>query len=89
MISWKELALEYRKEIEALLGCIDDACIELEKKVPNSYTKGLNILEKGIDLSTENVRLLSCSEPVDEFQTKIEKANVKREEEKDDDWLFN
>jgi hypothetical protein len=90
MILWKELAMEYRKEIESLLNCIEEAYCEFEKKVPNSYSIGLNILEKGIDLSTENVRLLSCSEPMDLFEEKTDIKKFKIDSKvEDDDWLFN
>jgi len=90
MISWKELAIEYRKEIESLLDYIEDACIEFEKKVPNSYAQGLKILEECLDLSTENVRILSCSEPMDLFEEKIDIQKFKIESKiEDDDWLFN
>jgi hypothetical protein len=89
MILWKELAMEYRKEIESLLNCIEEAYCEFEKKVPNSYAQGLKILEECLDLSTENVRLLSCSEPMDIFETNTERLNLKKKEVEDDDWLFN
>jgi len=87
MISWKELAIEYRKEIESLFDCIEGAYCEFEKKSPNSYAKGLNILEESLALSEENVRILSCFETIDVVEQKEKKLNVENKE--DEDWLFN
>jgi len=89
MISWKELAIEYRKEIQELWNCIEDAYCEFNKKVPKSYEMGLNILDKGVDLSMDSIRLLSCSEPIDVICQKNNTVNSKKEIEEDtDDWLF-
>jgi hypothetical protein len=89
MISWEELAIEYRKEIELLLDYIKYAYREFEKKAPNSYAKGLNILEESLDLAIENVRILSCSEPMDAVEKKDIPKNKIENKVEDDDWLFN
>lgn len=60
MITWEELSKEYIKEINDLWTDIESAIIEFEKGMPKSYKSGLVILEKCLDLSTENVKMLSC-----------------------------
>jgi hypothetical protein len=64
MITWEELSLEYKKEIENLWNDFEMAYVELEKGMPKSYKKGLHILEKGLEFSRENVRILSYMEPL-------------------------
>jgi len=60
MITWEELSKEYAKEINDLWHDIESALIELEKGMPKSYKNGIRILEKCLDLSIENVKMLSC-----------------------------
>lgn len=50
---------EYKKEVEALWGDIQDALYELEKGMPKSYKRGMAILEKALAISQENIRILS------------------------------
>ena len=60
MITWEELSKEYAKEINELWTDIENAIAEFEKGMPKSYKSGLGILEKCLDLSMENVKMLSC-----------------------------
>ena len=71
MQEWKEIALEYRKEIDELWADIDDAICELERGVPKSYRRGMHILEKNLAISKENVRILSYSEPFEVAETNL------------------
>lgn len=76
---WKEIALEYRKEIELLHRDIDNAIIEFEKKMPRSFEKGLSILEHALAVSQENLYLTKFMEyPIlQKVDISIPKAEVK------------
>jgi hypothetical protein len=64
MEEWQRTAKAYRKEIGELWKDIEDAIDELEKGMPKSYKKGLHMLEKALEFSMENVRILSYTEPL-------------------------
>ena len=100
---WERIANEYKKEIQALWSDIDRACIELEKKMPQSYMRGLNMLERSLDFSRESIRMLSCQEPLESKTVNVVSSkkvknerkilNVdesrKRREEASFEWLYN
>ena len=88
-MTWKELALEYRREIEQLWDDIDKSAFELERGVPKSFKRGLNMLEISLDLSQENVRILSYGEPLDNpVQPTALAAKTIETERKDDEDNF-
>jgi len=92
---WERIASEYKKEIQALWKDIDSARIELEKKVPQSYIRGLGMLERTLDFSKESVRMLSCQEPLElkgnNELKKHQQRNFGGDKTKEDDfeWLYN
>jgi len=59
---WKEIALEYKKEVEQIYEDIESAIEEFEKKMPRSFEKGIGILEHSLSSSQEVVRLLKIRE---------------------------
>jgi hypothetical protein len=59
---WKEIALQYKKEIEQLHRDIEHALEELDKKMPRSFEKGIGILDHALDDSQKNIYLISLSE---------------------------
>jgi len=74
---WKEVALEYRKEIEALWDDIDKACVEFDKNMPRSFKKGVHILEKTLDFSKENVKIVAYGEPIEAERATVQKPPQK------------
>lgn len=95
-MTWKELALEYRREIEALWKDIESACDVLYSKQPKSFAKGIHLLDKSLDFSSENVRILEYGEPIDDlpYQSKLisQKRNMEEESTDNEDyfkWLRN
>jgi len=97
MSAWQELALEYRKEIKEIWEDLEGALDELEKGAPKSYKKGMLILEKSLECSKENVRILSYTEPtglepkpIKIIITRQESPQPKMESNQDEDsfkWL--
>ena len=83
MVTWEEMAFEYRREIEALHKDMDTAWVELEGCTPKSAMRALRILEKSLDLSEENVRILSYVEP-----TEIKPVEPKKEKDVDREDCF-
>jgi hypothetical protein len=61
-MTWQEIALEYHKEILQLHREIDAALVEFEKRIPRSFEKGIGILDKAMDDSGENLRLIRTME---------------------------
>jgi len=59
---WKEIALQYRKEIEILHKDIDSAIEELEKKMPRSFERCIKILEHSLCSSQDSFYLTSLME---------------------------
>ena len=81
---WKELAEEYYREIMALQHDILLAHEVFEKKVPKSFAQGINILEKTVEISEENIRLLKMREPIG----KVDKVNIVGKVDKVENSLF-
>ena len=71
MNEWKEIALEYKREIQDLLGEMNRACDEFSKGMPKSYKKGLHILENSLDFSEKSVRILNIREPYEKSTFKL------------------
>ena len=99
---WEQIASEYKKEIRALWADIERASFELEKREPNSYIRGLNMLERSLDFSKESIRMLSYQEPLESKVNVVSPKKVKNErkilnvdedrkrrEEASFEWLYN
>ena len=87
-MEWKDIALEYQKEVQELWADIEDAYVEFSKGVPKSFSKGLHLLEKSLDSSRENVRILRYIEPCDNkvYESKlIEKKKPQKSEKRDEE----
>jgi len=62
-MDWQEIALDYRKEIEALHKEIEEASYVMDQRGPRSFDKALGILDNSLEKSLENFRLIKASEP--------------------------
>lgn len=78
---------EYKKELLNLMNDVWSAIQEFDKNMPKSFNKGIHILEKGLNMSEEHIRILSYME---------DSINFKPEQKKEDDngkdnfkWLFD
>ena len=99
MLEWKEIALAYRKELEALWEEIDASCDELCKGMPRSFDVGLNRLDKSLDISKKHVTMLLYQEEAEEAQDSLlgtksfieEKKEPKRKAYEEDcfKWLYS
>ena len=63
-MEWKEIAEEYRKELTAIHKDIHHACVELEKRMPRTHERVIAILEKALNDSEDNLRMLKMVEPI-------------------------
>ena len=73
------MANEYRREIDALWEDMHNSYDELEKGMPKSFKRGMKMIEKSLDLSMENVRMLSYTEPIENLN-KIEPEIVPKKQ---------
>ena len=78
---WKEIASLYKKEIHALWGEIDRAHNEFSKRMPQSYVRGLKMLENSLDFSKEHVRMLLYQEPLEKIEKKENNERDRRDRE--------
>ena len=82
MITWEEIAKEYRREIEALWDDIHNAHEELNRGEPKSFKRGVKMIEKSLDFSTENIRILSYAELSQNKVEVVKKKIVQPQQEK-------
>lgn len=59
---WESIALEYKKEIDALHKDIEAAVEEFEKRMPRSYEKGMGTLDRALENSHQNLYLIKLTE---------------------------
>jgi hypothetical protein len=89
-MNWQEIALDYKKEIEALHKEIVEATFVMDQRGPRSFDKALGILENSLEISQENFRLIKSLEPAI-IQKKGKKVipSVKEEKHDVDDCFSN
>ena len=81
---WKDICLEYKRELEELLSDVEYVHDHLSSKAPKSVSKSIDLLNKVLDLYWYHIKMISYREPFEKSKTKLKgiDKNEQKQEEK-------